>query len=178
MRGAGIYLVIFVTAKPCWVSFTNNVTPTVARNITTRNWSILCYVDGNFLRHNSWFDDSCLWMFSSTFEQCWWLNLESIYSLKDAINNSVHIKSVSQIFLEFSLLFDLGRNTLFLFLLSQLIKLNYTEVKFVQVINVRVLFFEPFHKVTSKIKFVEFIFHPNGSDWLRPIISKLFFIWG
>lgn len=116
-------------------------------------------------------------MFSSTFKQCWWLDLESIHSFKDTINDGVHVEPISKVFLELSLLFDLRGNALFLLLLPQLVELNYTKVKFVKVVDVRVLFFEPLHKVSCEVGFVEFIFLPNGSNRLGPVISELFLIW-
>ena len=70
---------------------------------------------------------------------------------------------------------DFRRDVFLLFLLFKLVNLNGGKVKLVKVIDVREIFFEPFHELGGKVGFIELIFVPDGADGLGPVVGEFFF---
>ncbi len=117
-------------------------------------------------------------MLSSALEQGGWFNWETIDSFHDTINNGISVESVSEIFFEFSLFLDFGRDVLFLFLIFELVELDGAEVELVEIVDMREIFLEPLHELAGKVGLVELIFLPDGVNRLGPVVSELFLKWG
>lgn len=115
-------------------------------------------------------------MFPTPFEQGWRLNCKPIDSLNNIINYCIGIKSVSNLFIYFSLFLNLGWDVLFLRILSLLIKLYWWKVKFVKIQTFRQVLFNFWYESIRKILCIVLILLPSLSHCFCPIISHFLFI--